>query len=73
MSDLQRPSDFFSPTEITYLRAVSSWRSTLAIVHCWGVIFGAWVMASIWTNPLTVISGHYGYWRSAVGSVCAHP
>jgi fatty acid desaturase len=55
MSDLQRPSDFFSPTEITYLRSVSSWRSTLAIVHCWGVIFGAWVVASIWTNPLTVI------------------
>ena len=24
-------------------------------MHCWGVIFGAWVVASIWTNPLTVI------------------
>jgi fatty acid desaturase len=55
MSDLQRPGDFFSPTEIAYLRTVSSWRSTLAIVHCWGVILGAWVVASIWTNPLTVI------------------
>lgn len=55
MSDLQRPSDFFSPSEIAYLRSVSSWRSTLAIVHCWGVIVGAWVVASIWTNPLTVI------------------
>jgi fatty acid desaturase len=55
MSDLQRPSDFFSPTETTYLRSVSSWRSTLAIVHCWGVILGAWIVASIWTNPLTVI------------------
>ncbi len=55
MSDLQRPTDFFSPTEIAYLRTVSGWRSTLAIVHCWGVILGAWVVASIWTNPLTVI------------------
>ena len=55
MSDLQRPGDFFSPTEIAYLRTVSSWRSTLAIVHCWGVILGAWIVASIWTNPLTVI------------------
>jgi fatty acid desaturase len=55
MSDLQRPTDFFSPTEIAYLRTVSGWRSTLAIVHWWGVILGAWVVASIWTNPLTVI------------------
>ena len=55
MSDLQRPSDFFSPSEIAYLRSVSSWRSTLAIAHCWSVILGAWVVASIWTNPLTVI------------------
>jgi|TARA_B100000767_G_scaffold215305_1_gene202833 fatty acid desaturase len=55
MSDLQRPGDFFSPTEIAYLRTVSSWRSTLAIVHCWGVILGAWIVASVWTNPLTVI------------------
>lgn len=54
MSDLQRPGDFFSPTEIAYLRTVSSWRSTLAIVHCWGVILGAWIVASVWTNPLTV-------------------
>ena len=55
MSDLQRPSDFFSATEIAYLRTVSSWRSTFAIVHCWGVILAAWIVASIWTNPLTVI------------------
>lgn len=55
MSDVQRPGDFFSPTEIAYLRTVSSWRSTLAIVHCWGVILGAWIVASVWTNPLTVI------------------
>jgi fatty acid desaturase len=55
MSDLQRPGDFFSPAEITYLRSVSGWRSTMAIVHCWGVILGAWVIASVWTNPLTVL------------------
>ena len=55
MSDLQRPGDFFSPTEIAYLRTVSSWRSTISIVHCWGVILGAWIVASVWTNPLTVI------------------
>ena len=73
MSDLQRPGDFFSSAEITYLRSVSSWRSTLAIVHCWGVILGAWVIASVWTNPLTVLLAIMVVGGSATRTFCAHP
>jgi fatty acid desaturase len=55
MRELQRPSEFFSEKQLNYLRQLSSWRSSLAIVHCWGVILAAWIIASTYTNPFTVI------------------
>jgi fatty acid desaturase len=55
MRELQRPSEFFSEKQLNYLRQLSSWRSSLAIVHCWGVILAAWIIASTYTNPVTVI------------------
>ena len=57
MSELQRPSDFFSAAEIAQLRRVSDWRSAASIVHCWTVILATWVTVAIWTNPLTVVLG----------------
>lgn len=54
---LQRPSEFFTKDELNYLRAVSSWRSSLAIVHCWAVIIATWIVVSIWTNPITLVLG----------------
>ena len=57
MSTLQRPKDFFSADQISYLRELSPWRATWAIIHCWGVILLTWVVVTIWTNPLTVLVG----------------
>ncbi len=54
---LQRPRDFFTDEEIGYLRTLSPWRATWALVHCWGVILLTWVVVGIWTNPLTVFLG----------------
>ena len=55
-SDLQRPTDFFSETEIAYLRAPSDWRSAWWILHCWGVIFLTWAVVVQWTNPFTILA-----------------
>jgi fatty acid desaturase len=57
MSDLQRPSDFFTATEIAQLRKISNWRGALSVAHCWGVIIATWVVVATWTNPLTVLLG----------------
>ena len=57
MSELQRPSDFFSSSEIDQLREISDWRAAASVAHCWGVILLTWVVVSIWTNPLTVLLG----------------
>jgi len=56
MDVMQRPKDFFSEEEISYLRALSPWRAVWALVHCWGVIFLTWGLVCIWTNPVTVIA-----------------
>lgn len=53
----QRSRDFFTPEEIAALRDLDSWQAWWAIIHCWTVILGAWIVASIWTNPLTVLIG----------------
>ncbi len=50
----QRPKDFFSNAEIDELRALSAWRATWALVHCWGVILATWVVVYYWTNPFTI-------------------
>ncbi|MGK0261217.1 MAG: fatty acid desaturase, partial [Candidatus Azotimanducaceae bacterium] len=55
MSELQRPKDFFDEAEIQQLRTLSAWRSTLSLVHCWGVILATWTVVTIWTNPLTIL------------------
>ncbi|MEM7097515.1 MAG: fatty acid desaturase family protein [Pseudomonadota bacterium] len=57
MATLQRPRDFFSEAEIAYLRELSAWRATWAIIHCWGVILLTWVSVTLWTNPLTILLG----------------
>ncbi len=57
MNELQRSSDFFSPSEIDQLREISDWRAAASVAHCWGVILLTWVVVSIWTNPLTVLLG----------------
>ena len=57
MNELQRPSDFFSESEIAQLREISDWRGALSVVHCWAVILFTWVVVATWTNPLTVILG----------------
>ena len=54
MVELQRPKDFFNEAEIEQLRTPSAWRSTLSLVHCWGVILLTWVVVALWTHPLTV-------------------
>ena len=57
MSELQRPSDFFSVIEIAQLRKVSDWRGAASIAHCWMVILATWVAVALWTNPLTILLG----------------
>ena len=57
MNTLQRPKDFFTQEEISYLRELSAWRSVWSIVHCWGVIVLTWVAVAIWTNPYTILLG----------------
>ena len=57
MSELQRPSDFFSAIEIAQLRKVSDWRGAASIAHCWMVILATWVAVAFWTNPLTILLG----------------
>ncbi|RZO71176.1 MAG: fatty acid desaturase [OM182 bacterium] len=57
MQNVQRPGDYFSVSQLESLRSISSARSTLAILHCWGVIVATWVVVSIWTNPLTLVLG----------------
>ena len=52
-----RPTDWFDARELDELRALSPWRSSLAIAHGWGVILLTWVVVTIWTNPLTVLAG----------------
>ncbi len=54
---LQKPRDFLTPQEIRSLRAVNPLASWWAIVHCWGVIIGTWVVVTVWTNPLTILLG----------------
>jgi fatty acid desaturase len=54
---LQRPTDFFTPEEIAYLREVDSWRSSLAIAHCWAVIVGTWIVVCLFPNPITITLG----------------
>ena len=57
MQNVQRPGDYFSVSQLESLRSISSARSTLAILHYWGVIVATWVVVSIWTNPLTLVLG----------------
>lgn len=57
MSELQRPSDFFTAEEIAELRQLSSWRSTWSLIHCWGVILLTWIGVYLWTNPFTILLG----------------
>jgi len=51
----QRPTDYFTETEIKLLRTKSNFRGAFAVAHCWSVILAAWVIASIWTNVFTVV------------------
>tara|TARA_B100001250_G_scaffold110334_1_gene93143 strand:+ start:329 stop:1252 length:924 start_codon:yes stop_codon:yes gene_type:complete len=53
----QRPTDYFTETEIELLRMKSNFRGVMAVVHCWSVILLVWVVASIWTNVFTVLLG----------------
>lgn len=57
MVEVQRASQVFSKDEIQSLRRMSFWRAAWLIVHCWGVIIGMWVIAAVWTNPLTIAVG----------------
>jgi fatty acid desaturase len=57
MATLQRPRDFFTDVEIDELRRLSPWRATWSLVHCWGVILLTWIVATVWTNPVTIILG----------------
>lgn len=36
---------------------MDSWQAWWAIIHCWAVILGTWIVVSIWTNPFTVLFG----------------
>ncbi|MDP6185874.1 MAG: hypothetical protein QF863_01495, partial [Pseudomonadales bacterium] len=53
----QRPTDFFTEEEMAYLRTINPWRSALSIAHCWAVITGTWIVASLFPNPLTITLG----------------
>jgi fatty acid desaturase len=56
MTVLQRPKDFFTDEEISYLRQLNNWRGFWSILHCWGVILLTWVVVFVWTNPITVLA-----------------
>ncbi len=57
MSELARPTAYFSREEIQQLRVRSPWRSSWMILHCWLVILVTWVLVATWTNPLTILLG----------------
>jgi fatty acid desaturase len=57
VSRIEKPTDFLSRDEIAELRRVSPWRSTLLILHCWGVILATWAAAVVWTSPWLVLLG----------------
>ena len=57
MKMLERPSDFFTPDEIDFLRTPNDGRVWLSIIHCWAIIGGTWVVVALWTNPLTIVMG----------------
>ena len=57
MEVTQRPSDFFSQDEITYLRSPHDARGWWSIAHCWGVIIATWIVVGLWTNPATIVIG----------------
>lgn len=56
MTVLQRPKDFFTDDEISYLRQLNNWRGFWSILHCWGVILLTWAVVFVWTNPITVLA-----------------
>lgn len=56
-TSLQKPRDFLSQEEIRMLRTINPAAAWWGILHCWGVIIGTWVVATIWTNPFTVLAG----------------
>ncbi len=53
----QRPTDYFTESEIESLRTKSSFRGVMAVMHCWFVILAVWIVALIWTNVVTVLLG----------------
>ena len=57
MSALQRPTEFFTSSELRHLRHIDVGKSLWSLVHCWGVIVLTWVVVSTWTNPLTILLG----------------
>jgi fatty acid desaturase len=59
MTALEKPTDFFTRSEIAELRRLSPWRSTWLIVHCWGVIVGAWAAAIVWPHAWVIVPGMF--------------
>ncbi|MCR9277763.1 MAG: fatty acid desaturase family protein [Pseudomonadaceae bacterium] len=57
MSELARPTAYFTREEIQQLRVRSAWRSSFLIAHCWLVIFATWAVVVMWTNPITIVLG----------------
>ena len=53
----QRPTDYFTKTEIETLRTKSSLRGIFTVVHCWSVILITWAIVGFWTNVYTVLLG----------------
>lgn len=54
---VQRAAEVLSREEIDALRRKSPLKTWWMIVHCWGVIFGTWVVCVLWPNPLTITLG----------------
>lgn len=49
------PKTVFSPEEWRTLSRRSPWRGLALVAHAWALIVGAWALAAIWPNPVTIL------------------
>ncbi|MBA3069088.1 MAG: fatty acid desaturase [Hyphomonas sp.] len=57
MANTMKLSDALSKDELTSLREKSDLRALASLVWTWGLIAGAFAIAIVWTNPLTILLG----------------
>lgn len=57
MSNTLKLSDALSKEELTGLRKKSDLKAAVTLLWTWGLIVGAFALAIVWTNPLTILLG----------------